>query len=165
MPRSRYLRWWLAALVMCVLSFLSLWLPYLFEGDGAAGCAGYYPLPFGLAELWDDLQWTWLRLREPVMEHMVVLNGLPSVSALLSTLVAAWARWPLSAVVGLLAVLVVAVVGLDWVFMAFSYFTLLSCSGWEGRVLWMLWRLLPVVGYGSAVVLLVAGILAHRRTR
>ncbi|QYC38216.1 hypothetical protein Nocox_02930 [Nonomuraea coxensis DSM 45129] len=118
-----------------------------------------------MAELWDDLHWTWLRLREPVIEHMVALNGLPSVSALLSTLVAAWARWPFSAVVGLLAVLVVAVVALDWVFMAFSYFTLLGCAGWEGRVLWMLWHLLPVVGYGSAVVLLVAGILAHRRTR
>ncbi|MCA2185689.1 hypothetical protein [Nonomuraea cavernae] len=155
----------MAALVMCVLSFLSLWLPHLFEGDGAAGCAGYDSLPFGLAELWSDLHWTWLRLREPVLEHMLVLNGLPSVSVSLSTLVAAWARRPLSTVVGLFTILVVVVIALDWVFIAFSYFTLLGCAGWEGGIPWLLWRLLPVVGYGSAIVLLVVGILTHRRTR
>ncbi|MEV5558088.1 hypothetical protein AB0L44_30910 [Nonomuraea wenchangensis] len=73
------------------------------------------------------------------------------MSALLSTLVAAWARWPLSTAVGSLAVLVVAVAGLDWVFMAFSYFMLLGCAGWEGRVLWMLWHLLPVLKPAGAL--------------
>ena len=167
MRRWRYLRWWVGALAACVLSFLSLWLPMFFTDDRAAGCVSYGPLPSGLAELWSDLEWTWLHLREPVaytFEQGLVLNGLPSVGALLSGAVAVWAGRRLSAVVGGLAVLVVVVVALDWVFIAFSYIMLLGCAGWEGRIPWLVWRLLPVFGYGGAVVLLVAGIRARWRT-
>ncbi|WP_188192720.1 hypothetical protein [Nonomuraea sp. SYSU D8015] len=165
MSRWRYLRWWLGALLVCVLSFLSLWLPELFEGDGAVGCAGYGPLPSRLADLWSDLHETWLRLRQTWADTYMsglVLNGLPSLSVLLSGLVSAWAGRRAGTVVGVVAVLVVGVVALDWVFYAFSYFLLLGCAGWEGRVPWMLWRLLQVFGYGSAVVLLVVGIRARR---
>jgi hypothetical protein len=54
-------------------------------------------------------------------------------------------------------------VALDWAFLALSYITLLGCAGWEGRLPWLLWQLLPVFGYGSAVVLLVVGIRARWR--
>ncbi|WP_336216339.1 hypothetical protein [Nonomuraea sp. LPB2021202275-12-8] len=55
-------------------------------------------------------------------------------------------------------------VALDWVFIALSYVMVVGCAGWEGRLPWLLWRLLPVFGYGSAVVLLIAGLRARRRT-
>ncbi|MFB4283446.1 hypothetical protein ACBJ59_49650 [Nonomuraea sp. MTCD27] len=161
MSRWRHLRWWLAAFVVSLLSFLSLWLPALFEGDGAVGCASYGPLPSGLAGLWSDLEAMWLDLRQQVESthgRYLALNGLPMVSVLLSGVVAAWSKRWLGTVVGLLAALVVAVVALHWAFMAFSYFLLLSCGGWEGRLPWMVWRLLPMAGFGSAVVLLIGGV-------
>ncbi|MGI5273405.1 hypothetical protein ACQEUU_29975 [Nonomuraea sp. CA-218870] len=161
MSRWRHLRWWLAAFVASLLSFLALWLPALFAGDGAVGCAGYGPLPLGLAELWYDLEETWLDLRQHVEStygRYLALNALPMVSVLLSGVVAASSKRWLGTVVGLVAALVVAVVALHWAFMAFSYFLLLTCGGWEGNVPWMVWRLLPMVGFGSAVVLLIGGV-------
>ncbi|WP_433515485.1 hypothetical protein ACQP2T_07580 [Nonomuraea sp. CA-143628] len=166
MPRWRYLRWWLAALVASALSFLALWLPMLFRPQGAAGCTGYGPLPFGLAEVWSELERMWLHLREPVassFEGSLLLNGLPTLSVLLATVVSAWAGRRLAVVVGVLAALVVAVVALDWAFMVVSYFMMLGCAGWEGRLPWLVWQLLPMFGYGSAVVMLVAGMRVRRR--
>ncbi|WP_431918394.1 hypothetical protein [Nonomuraea jabiensis] len=149
-----------------LLSFLSLWLPALFEGDGAVGCAGYGPLPSGLAELWSGVYETWLDLRWRVAytyEQNLVLNGLPMVGVLLSGAVAAWSKRWLGMVVGLAAALLVAVVALHWALMAFSYFLLAGCAGWEeGRLVWMLWRLLLVAGHSSAVLLLIAGVRARR---
>ncbi|MEV0235092.1 hypothetical protein [Nonomuraea sp. NPDC050786] len=161
MGRRRHLRWWLAAFVVSLLSFLSLWLPEFFEGDGAAGCAGYGPLPSGLAALWSDLEWMWLDFRQQVEStygRYLVLNGLPMASVLLSGVVAGWSkRWP-GTLVGLMAALIAAVVALHWAFMSFSYLLLLSCAGWEGRLPWMVWRLLLMIGFGSVVVLLIAGV-------
>ncbi|MGI5286729.1 hypothetical protein ACQEVF_25785 [Nonomuraea polychroma] len=148
-----------------LLSFLALWLPALFESDGAVGCVSYGPLPSGLAELWSALEWAWLDLRQQVAytyEQNLVLNVLPMVSVLLSGVVAAWSkRWPGTGV-GLMAALVVSVVALHWAFMAFSYFLRLSCAGWEGRLSWMAWRLLLMAGYGSVVLLLIAGVRVRR---
>ncbi|MGP3918734.1 hypothetical protein [Nonomuraea sp. 10N515B] len=148
-----------------LLSFLSLWLPALFESDGAVGCVSYGPLPSGLAELWSDLEWVWLDLRQQVAytyEQNLVLHVLPMVSVLLSGVVAAWPkRWP-GTVVGLMAALVGAVVALHWAFMSFSYFLMLSCAGWEGRLSWMVWRLLLMTGYGSVGLLLIAGVRVRR---
>ncbi|MDA0636403.1 hypothetical protein OUY22_23540 [Nonomuraea sp. MCN248] len=84
------------------------------------------------------------------------------MTTLLSALVATWAGRKLSTLVGLLALLVVVVVALDWALIAFSYFMVLGCAGWEGKLPWLVWRLLPVIGYGSAVGLLVIGIRARR---
>ncbi len=78
MSRWRYLRWWLAAFVVSLLSFLSLWLPALFEGDGAVGCAGYGPLPSGLTRLWSVLEVMWLDVRQEIAGthgRYLVLNG------------------------------------------------------------------------------------------
>ncbi|MFI6712178.1 hypothetical protein ACIBF7_37475 [Nonomuraea sp. NPDC050478] len=161
MSRWRYLRWWLAAFVVSLLSFLSLWLPALFEGDGAVGCAGYGPLPSGLTRLWSVLEVMWLDVRQEIAGthgRYLVLNGAPMVSVLLSGLVAAWSKRWLGTVVGLLGALVVAGVALHWAFMAFSYWLMLSCGGWEGRLPWMMWRLLLMVGFGSVVVLLIGGV-------
>ncbi|MBB5783520.1 hypothetical protein [Nonomuraea jabiensis] len=61
--------------------------------------------------------------------------------------------------VGLAAALLVAVVALHWALMAFSYFLLAGCAGWEeGRLAWMLWYLLLMAGFSSAVLLLIAGV-------
>ncbi|MEU7831516.1 MULTISPECIES: hypothetical protein [unclassified Nonomuraea] len=166
MPRWRYLRWWLAALAACVLSFLTLWLPMFFKADAAIGCTSYGPLPLGLAEVWSELESMWLHLREPVAYSFggsLALNGLPTLSVLLATVASAWAGRRLGAVVGVLAALVVAVVALDWAFMAISYVMMLGCAGWAGRLPWLVWRLLPMLGYGSAVVMLVAGMRVRRR--
>ncbi|MCA2180064.1 hypothetical protein LDL08_28170 [Nonomuraea glycinis] len=113
-----------------------------------------------------DLERTWERLREPVavtFEGALVFNGLPSMSVLLSGTFAAWAGRRLSTVVGTLAVSVMLVVAFDWVFLALSYSRMLDCAGWDGRLLWLLWQLLPALGYGSAAVLLAVGIGARRR--
>jgi hypothetical protein len=53
------------------------------------------------------------------------------------------------------------VVALDWVFLALSYSMLLHCAGWGGKLPWLLWHLLPVLGNGSAAVLLISGIRAR----
>ncbi|MEV1242650.1 hypothetical protein ACIBO2_23325 [Nonomuraea sp. NPDC050022] len=166
MPRWRYLRWWLAALAACVLSFLVLWLPMLFKAEAAIGCVGYGPLPFGLAEVWSELEWMWLHLREPVaysFEGGLALNGLPTLSVLLATAVSAWAGRRLGALAGVLAALVAAVVALDWAFMAMSYVMMLGCAGSAGVLPWLVWRLLPMLGYSSATVMLVAGMRVRRR--
>ncbi len=78
-------------------------------------------------------------------------------------MVAVLAGRRLGTVAGVLAVPVVAVVALDWLFLAISYFLVLDCAGWEGRLPWLLWQLVPVFGYGGAIVLLIAGIRARRR--
>ncbi|WP_144070212.1 hypothetical protein [Nonomuraea indica] len=164
MLRWRYLRWWLAALTVCVLSFLSLWLPTFVAGDGSVACGG--PLSLSPDELRSDVEETWERLRAPVtstFEQALVLNALPSMSALLSGAFAAWAGRRLGTAVGTLAVSIMLVVALDWVFLALSYVRLLDCAGWAGRLPWLLWHLLPVLGYSSAAVLLAVGVVARWR--
>ncbi|MEW9550023.1 hypothetical protein [Nonomuraea sp. NPDC050783] len=154
----------MAAFVVSLLSFLALWLPGLIEGDGAVGCAGYAPLPAGLAKLWAVLEEGWLELRRQYLStywQYLVLNGVPMVSVLLSGLVAAWSRRWLGTVVGLLAALSVAAVALHWAFTAFSYLLLLNCGGWEGGLPWLAWQSLLVAGFGGAVVLLVGGVRAR----
>jgi hypothetical protein len=164
MLRWRYLRWWSAALAVCVLSFLSLWLPAFIPGDGSVACGG--PLSLSPAEIQSGLERMWERLREPVtstVEGVLVFNGLPTMSVLLSGAFAAWAGRRLSTVVGAVAVSVMLVVAFDWVFLALSYSRMLDCSGWDGKRLWLLWQLLPALGYGSAAVLLAGGIGALGR--
>ncbi|WP_055480488.1 hypothetical protein [Sphaerimonospora mesophila] len=162
-----YLRWWVAALVACVSGFASLWLPLLFEGDGAVGCAGYNPLPPGLSALWPDLERMWLDLRQAL--HLVerwvsyAWNLLPSTVALLGGVLNVWTGRRFGNAIGLLAALCVAVVALDWAFWSFSYLMMLNCGGWDGRVLWLLWRMLPMVCYATAVGLLIKAIRARRQ--
>jgi hypothetical protein len=164
MLRWRYLRWWLAALAACLLGFLSLWLPTFVAGDGSVACGG--PLSLSPTEMRSDLERTWERLREPVtstFEGVLVFNGLPTMSALLSGAFAVWAGRRLSTVVGALAVSVILVVAFDWVFLTLSYSRMLDCAGWDGRLPWLLWQLLPALGYSSAAVLLAMGIGARWR--
>ncbi len=160
----RYLRWWLAALAVCVPSFLSSWLPTFVAGDESVICGG--PLSLSPTEMRSDLERTWEGLRKPVIstfEGVLVFNGLPSMSALLSGAFAAWAGRRLSTVVGALAISVMLVVAFDWVFLALSYFRRLDCAGGDGRLLWLLWHFLPALGYSSAAVLLAMGVRARWR--
>lgn len=97
-------------------------------------------------------------------EQILILNALPSIGALLSGAIAAWAGRRLGTVVGALAISVMLVIALDWVFSALSFSMLLDCAGWDGQLPWLLWHLLPVLGYGSAAVLLILGIRARWKT-
>ncbi len=166
MRGQRYLRWWLAGLATCVLSFLSLWLQAFVASDaGGVACGG--PLSLSPSEMQSGLERKWEHLREPVTStflQVLVLNALPSVSALLSGAFAAWAGRRLSTMVGALAVSVILVVALDWVFLALSYVRLLNCAGWDGQLPWLLWQLLPAFGNSSAAVLLTVGIVARWRS-
>ncbi|MEV0822938.1 hypothetical protein [Nonomuraea rubra] len=158
----------MAALAVCVLSLLSLWLLSLwllsFVSDGGVACGG--PASLSPSELRSDLEKAWDRLREPVMstgERVLIFNALPSMSALLSGAIVAWAgRW-LSTVVGALAVSVMLVVALDWVFQALELYRMLNCAGWDGQLPWLLWHFLPVFGNSSAAILLVVGVVARWR--
>ncbi|TMR95110.1 hypothetical protein [Nonomuraea basaltis] len=133
-------------------------------GDASVFCGG--PLSLSPSEMQSGLERTWERLRDPVTsttEHLLVLYALPSISALLSGAVAAWAGRRLSTAVGALAVSAMLVVALDWLFLGLRYFRMLNCAGWDGRLPWLLLHLVPVLGYGSAAVLLIAGIRARWR--
>ncbi|MFI7135869.1 hypothetical protein ACIBQ1_60205 [Nonomuraea sp. NPDC050153] len=149
--------------MVSLLSFLGLWLPALFESAGAVGCAGYGPLPSGLAKLWVSVRDIWLDFRQRFAsseESFLAFNVLPMVSILASGAVAAWSkRWP-GTVMGLLAALVAAVVALHWAFMTFS--DLLDCGGGEGRLPWLVWCFLLMTGFGSAVPLLLIGVRVRR---
>ncbi|GAA3696378.1 hypothetical protein GCM10022224_072520 [Nonomuraea antimicrobica] len=165
MLRRRYLRWWLAAPATCLLSFLFLWLPAFVAGDAGVACGG--PLSLSPSEMKSGLERKWERLREPVtstFEQVLVFNALPSVSALLSGAFAARAGRRLSTAVGALAVSVMLVVALDWMYLALGYYRLLNCAGWDGELPWLLWHLLPVLGYSSAAVLLAVGVVARWRS-
>jgi hypothetical protein len=164
----RYLRWWAAGLVACVVGFASLWLPLLFESDGAVACVGYGPLPLGLAALWSDLEWMWLDLRQTLRlvepGPFYAWNLLPSIVVLLGGVVNVWARRRFGGAIAALSALCIAAVALDWSFRSFSYFMMLNCGRWDGRILWLLWRLLPMLCYVTAVGLLIMAIRARRRT-
>ncbi|AQZ66422.1 hypothetical protein BKM31_37715 [[Actinomadura] parvosata subsp. kistnae] len=165
MSRWRYLRWWAAAFAAGLLSFLSLWLPGWFEGDGAVGCAGYGPLPSGLAALWSEVETIWLDLRQHVETTYgwFLPNGLPMAAVLVSGAAASRPGRRLATLAGLVAALLVTAVALHWALMAFSYFLLADCTGWEARLLpWMGWRLLMAAGYACTTVLLLAGVHARR---
>lgn len=163
----RHLRWWAAALVACAVGFASLWLPLLFEGDGAVGCAGYSSLPLGLEALWSGLEWMWLDLRQTLRlvetGPFYAWNLLPSIVVLLGGVVNVWVGRRFGGAISALAALCIAAVALDWAFRSFSYFMMLNCGGWDGRILWLLWRLLPMLCYVTAVGLLITAIRARRR--
>ncbi|MEU6429642.1 hypothetical protein ABZ860_27415 [Microbispora sp. NPDC046973] len=163
-----YLRWWVVALVVCVSGFASLWLPLLFEGDGAVGCVRYGHLPLGLSALWSDLEWMWLDIRQAL--HLgdrgvsSAWNLLPSAVALLGGVLNVWTGRRLGNALGVLATLCIAVVALDWAFWSLSYLAALNCGGWDGgRILWLLWQMLPMVCYAAAVGLLIKAIRARRQ--
>ncbi|MEV0825642.1 hypothetical protein [Nonomuraea rubra] len=167
MSRWRYLRWWLAAFMAALLSFLSLWLPALFVSDGSVGCMGYGPLPSGLAALWSQVEAVWWEFRLQVQTPLrwYLLNALPMVSVLLSGVAASLPGRRLGTFTGVIAAVLVAAVTLHWTFMAFSYFLMADCTGWEARLLpSMAWLVLMVLGYGCAAVLLIAGVRVRRAT-
>ncbi|MEW1838996.1 hypothetical protein AB0392_13660 [Nonomuraea angiospora] len=159
MVRWRYLRWWVAALVVCILSFLSMWLPQFFPGEAGVFCGG--PASLSPSEMQSGLERVWERLREPVMStlaQILVVYALPAMSTLLSGAVAARAGRRLSTAVGALAVSAALMVALDLVFAALDYYRMLNCAGWDGKLPWFLWQFVPVLGNVSAAVLLIAGI-------
>lgn len=163
----RYLRWWTAALAACAAGFAVLWLPLLFEGDGAASCTGYGPLPSGLAALWSDLEWMWLDLRQALRlveaGPFYAWNLLPSIAVLLGGLVNIPAGRRLGDAISAVTALCVAAVALDWAFRSFSYFMMLNCGGWDGKVPWLLWRMLPMLCYLTAIGFLITAIRARWR--
>ncbi|TMR94787.1 hypothetical protein [Nonomuraea basaltis] len=65
---------------------------------------------------------------------------------------------------GVLAVPIMAVVALDWAFMTLSMF-LINCGGWEWHYGWTLWRLLILLGYTAAIVLMTTAIRARHGAR
>ncbi|WP_405143202.1 hypothetical protein OG589_37455 [Sphaerisporangium sp. NBC_01403] len=149
----------------CILGLLSLSLPLLFKGDGAVGCAGYGAIPFGLANLWSELHERLWDLHREVNAHPLLWNRLPSIAVAVGGAVSLRAGRRLGTAVGVLVIAIVTAVAADWAFMALSYFMMLNCGGWEGRGLWLLWRVLPVLAYTLAACSVAAGVIVHRRTK
>ncbi|MEV5499632.1 hypothetical protein AB0M50_29955 [Nonomuraea fuscirosea] len=153
----RFLRWWAASLVVCVLTFLLL-LSQRYVPGGEVWCAG--PLSSFPEDTWVE------QLRARVLntiERVLLANALPSVCALLSGVVAVWAGRRVGVVVGVLAGSVMLVVTLMQVLEMISFVRLLDCAGWDGRLPWLALLASQPLGYGVAAGLLGAGVRVRWR--
>ncbi|WP_326633395.1 hypothetical protein OIE67_48605 [Nonomuraea fuscirosea] len=153
----RFLRWWAASLVVCVLTFLLL-LSQRYVPGGEVWCAG--PLSSFPEDTWVE------QLRARVLntiERVLLANALPSVCALLSGVVAVWAGRRVGVVVGVLAGSVMLVVTLMQVLEMISFVRLLDCAGWDGRLPWLALLASQPLGYGVAAGLLGVGVRVRWR--